>query len=103
MAFGIYMLVKVISIIVWPTILLLIVGKVAMVAYRLIAANGLGGEEINLYEIKYKDTSYGQYVGQKQDLENFLGELREEGERYIHSGDLRKAGNILKNYKANTN
>ena len=98
-AFGIYMVVKVVAITVWPIILLLVVGKIAVVFYRLIAANGLEEKTIDLYEILYKGTRYGQYVGSGGELEDFLGELRNEGERYINSSDLRQATNIIKHYK----
>lgn len=88
-AFGIYMLVKVISIVIWPITLGLIVIQGFPRLLKIISGSqGVG--EADLYKLNYKgkETPYC-YIGNEKTLKDFLKWAAYSDSKYVHESDLR--------------
>jgi len=85
-AFLVFMLVQVVSILIWPLSLVLILVKgLPQIIKSLFSATG----EIDFYRLKYKGRESGcHYIGDEDVLTEFLKSLSTTS--YIHSSDLKK-------------
>lgn len=94
-AFLVFMLVQVVSVLIWPLSLVVVLVKgLPQIIRSLFSATG----EIELYRLNYKGKNSGyHYIGDEDVLTEFLKSLSTGS--YIHSSDLKKFMEKIKNEK----
>lgn len=88
-AFAIFMLVKIVSVVVWPICLVFLAVKVLPAMLRAIMGD-VRAPEVDLYRLEYKGERLDHhYIGGYSELAEFMTWVA-NGRTYIHGHDLKK-------------